>query len=230
MKRILIIALLSLGACAPIVTHGPQVADGMSYSATIGFPRELCDSCDAELIPQYGFGMRYGRAAEPGRFGLSTALTLSLAVIDPELDFYVEAPEPGAGWAYGAGVLTSLTHTMPYLQLGKMDADGSGFYTTQGFALLADHPENWQLMPENQEYRHLKPRYWAPTVAYRQATRRGAVHWYLSGAFGTAKEIDYGVEYDAEPVAVGSRPVRVLMAGVTIEHGFRIPRIQPRDR
>ncbi|HEU0013838.1 MAG TPA: hypothetical protein VFQ45_09145 [Longimicrobium sp.] len=232
MKPALIIALLSLGACAPIVTHGPQVSDGLQLNGTVGVPRELCDSCHADLIPQYGFGVRYGRKAEPGRFGISSGLTLSLAMFNPELDVYVEAPKPDGGWAYGGGVLAAMTHTMPYVQVGKLDPDGSGFYTTQGFALLEDHAEGWNLMPEDDTgpYTHLEPRYWAPTVAYRQATRRGAIHWYLSGAFGRAKELHYPNEFAPNPgpgVEVGSRPVRVIMLGVAFEHTLSMPRVGP---
>lgn len=205
-------------ACAPIVTHGPRPEPGVQVMATLGIPQELCDSgCEVELIPQLGFGVRSGRPAENGNFGYSVTGTFSASILATEADLYVQAPT-APEWAAGGGVLLSFAHVMPYVQLGRMRADGSGFYTTQGFALLTQRT-NFSFTGRDNFL--ITPRYWAPTVAYRFAHRDGAVHVYLSGAFGSAGADDGGLP--PEIPSRGSVPIRQVMAGVTVEHFVRRP-------
>ena len=141
------IVLLVLPACAPMVTHAPRVDPGLTGVLTLGVPRDLCDSsCTMDLIPQYGFGMRYGRAPSGNRPGYSLGATLSLGLISSEADIYLQAPLPSERWAAGAGVLAAQTHLMPYVQVGRSRADGSGWYTTQGLAVLHSREEKLGLM------------------------------------------------------------------------------------
>jgi hypothetical protein len=207
-----LLLLCAPAACAPIVTHGPRAERGLQLTATLGMPRELCDtSCLVELIPQLGFGARVGRPAEGGRMGYSIGGTFSASIFASEADLYLQAPT-APDWAAGGGVLLSPMHVMPYVQLGRMGADGSGWYTTQGFAILAER-NNFRWSGEGSDL--VSPRYWAPTVAYRFAHRGGAVHLYVSGAFGSANPPSTSPIDDA--------PVRTVMAGVAVETYIRRP-------
>ncbi len=216
--------LACAAACAPMVTHTPRVEEGFSLFGTAGGGARLCDSldCDTQLVPQQGLGVRYGQAATETRPGVSAAITFSTAIVSSELDLYIQAPTT-VGFDVGAGVLTSLTHDMPYVQVGRIREDGSGWYTTQGYAFLTSRPPEWTLefdgSPTADE---VEPRYWAPTVAYRTRGRAG-VHLYLSGAFGSAKAVVYSLDTPEERTTTG-QPVRVVMMGIV----FDVQPVRPR--
>jgi hypothetical protein len=206
--------LACAAACAPMVTHTPRVEEGLSIFGTAGGGRRLCDSvgCDTQLMPQQGLGVRYGQAATATRPGVSAAVTFSTAVVSSELDLYIQAPT-AVGLDVGLGVLTAFTHDMPYVQVGQIREDGSGWYTTQGYAFLSSRPPQWTLdFDRGIAADEVAPRYWAPTVAYRTRGRPG-VHVYLSGAFGSAKT----VVYSEEPQTTPRQPVRVLMMGIVFD-------------
>lgn len=206
-----LVLLCAPAACAPIVTHGPRVERGLQLTATAGLPQALCDtSCLADLIPQLGFGARVGRPAEGGRMGYSIGGTFSASLFASEADLYLQAPT-APEWAAGGGVLLSPMHVMPYVQLGRMGADGSGWYTTQGFAILAER-NNYRRSGESIGL--MSPRYWAPMVAYRFAHRGGAVHLYVSGAFGSANPAG---------TARFDEALRTVMAGIAVEKHIRRP-------
>jgi hypothetical protein len=201
-------------ACAPIVTHGPRVDTGVAFYGTAGGGRPLCDrpECDTNLIPQQGVGVRYGGAASASEPGLSAGLTVSTGGESSELDLYVQAPIGFTPFDAGTGVLLSPAHVMPYVQAGRMKPDGSGWYTTQGFAFMASRPARWDMESASQE--RVTPRYWAPTVAYRTPGRSG-VHLYVSGAFGTANAKKYrGKEPGFRTVR---QPVRMVMMGIVFD-------------
>lgn len=213
--RVTALLLLCAPACAPIVTHGPRVEPGFSVTSTVGVPHAFCDSaCGLELAPQLGFGARWGRAADPGRAGYSITGTFSSSIISSEADLYVQAPER-SDWAMGGGVLLSPNHVMPYVQAGLMDAGGAGFYTTQGFVVMAERPRQFGLIDEPSHL--VRPRYWAPTLAYRMNTRRGAIHLYVSGALGWMDRVPQG------GTTAGREPVRGLMAGISAEQPISFP-------
>lgn len=205
---------LAAAACAPVVTHGPRVEQGVTFYGTGGGGRPLCDrpACDTRLVPQQGAGVRYGRAASASAPGWSAGLTLSTGGTSSELDLYTQAPDGSTPFDAGAGVLLSPAHVMPYVQAGRMRPDGSGWYTTQGFAFMASRPARWSNEGASEE--RVTPRYWAPTVAYRTRGRYG-VHFYVSGAFGTADAKKYrGEEPGFHTVR---QPVRALMTGVVFD-------------
>ncbi len=215
-RPLAVLLLLAPAACAPIVTHGPRVEPGVYLTGTGGVARHLCDStCSLDILPQLGIGARYGRPAEGGRVGYSIGGTLASSLVSSDLDAYLQLPT-SPSWAAGAGVLLSPMHVMPYVQVGQTEADGSGWYTTQGFALMALRLRTWHI----DETVEVAPRYWSPTVAYRAALRHSAFHVYLSGALGWTD-----VE-DSEGGGSRRRPVRMLMAGVVFEQRVRAP-IQP---
>lgn len=216
-----------MAACAPVVTHGPRVEPGVTFYGTAGGGSSLCDrpACDTFLTPQQGVGVRYGRAASASAPGWSAGLTVSNGGVSSELDLYVQAPASMA-FDLGAGVLAAGSHGMPYVQAGRMKPDGSGWYTTQGFAFLASRPARWSTsLDGGPGEERVKPRYWAPAVAYRARGRYG-VHFYLSGAFGTAEATKYrGEEPGFDTVR---QPVRMVMTGVVFDvQPVRRPRQAP---
>ncbi|HEX6041428.1 hypothetical protein [Longimicrobium sp.] len=207
-----LVGLCAAAACAPIVTHGPRAERGLQVTATAGLPQELCDTtCAVDLVPQIGFGARVGRPAEGGRMGYSVGGTFSASLFASEADVYLQAPT-APDWAAGGGVLLSPMHVMPYVQLGRMGEDGSGWYTTQGFAWLAQRTD---LSLSEGSGDLVKPRYWAPTVAYRFTHRGGATHLYVSGAFGSTNPLS--------PARTENGPVRTVFAGIAVERQVRTP-------
>lgn len=210
-------------ACAPVVTHSPRVAEGLTFYGTAGGGRTLCDrpACETALTPQQGVGLRVGHAATASAPGLSAGVTGSVGWVFsdmglyPELDLYAQAPIALTPFDAGTGVLLSPAHVMPYVQAGRMKPDGSGWYTTQGFAFLGSQPPSWgSVLSGGGSPERTKPRYWAPTIAYRTRGRYG-VHFYLSGAFGTAD----GKKYRGEEPGLHTvrQPVRTVMMGMVFD-------------
>jgi hypothetical protein len=219
---LMLLALACAAACAPMATHGPRVQPGTTLVVTGGGGLPACDTtvCDLDLIPQAALGVRTGRPATVTRPGFSVGANLALNILSSEVDLYAQAPTGFTRLDMGAGVLLGAAHTMPYVQLGRMLEDGSGFYTTQGFVWMMKRPASYRLFGEDSSAGELQPRYWAPTVAYRTAGRRG-MHLYVSGAFGAANEYRWADDGSLAQERVGSQPVRVIMAGLVIE---RLPR------
>lgn len=207
-----IVLLACATACAPVVTHSPRVEPGITLYGTMGGTRSLCsqETCETDLVPQMGGGARYGRAATDSTPGFSAGFTYSMGFISSEVDLYVQAPS-SLGLDAGAGVLASGSHAMPYVQLGRMQADGSGWYTTQGFAVLAQRQVGWTL---DDPLLQVTPRYWAPAIAYRTRGRYG-VHVYASGAFGSARVTTHDPD-EAGPTTE-RQPVRSVMMGVVFD-------------
>jgi hypothetical protein len=206
-----------MAGCAPIVTHGPRVEPGFTFYGTAGGGRQLCDrpECDTELVPQQGAGVRYGHAASASVPGLSAGLTVSTGWESSEVDLYAQGPSGFTPFDAGAGVLLSPAHVMPYVQAGRMKPDGSGWYTTQGFAFMASRPASWSWsLDGGPSEERVTPRYWAPTVAYRARGRYG-VHFYVSGAFGTADAKKY--RGDEPGFRTVRQPVRSVMMGMVFD-------------
>lgn len=130
-----------------MVTHGPRVEPGFATTITLGGGYAPCDTltCDLELLPQGAIGVRLGRAAGETRPGFSAGINLSASLLSSDLDVYVQAPAGATRLDAGGGVLVSLAHTMPYVQVGRMREDGSGWYTTQGFVWMARRPSTYDL-------------------------------------------------------------------------------------
>lgn len=212
-------------ACAPIVTHGPQVERGARFTVTAGPSHSLCDSvtCDLDLVPQAALGIRGGRPATETRAGFSVGTNLSINIFSSDVDIYVQAPTGAAPMDAGAGVLLSAAHVMPYVQAGRVREDGSGWYTTQGSASMTRRPTEYTLFPRvgaDDAPSEMRPRYWAPSVAYRGRGRR-AMHTYVGAAFGTGDAYEYvDTPQGSRLQKVGTQPVRVLMAGIILEGTF----------
>lgn len=205
-------ALLALSACAPVVTHGPRVAPGLSAGLTSGVaPATVCDSCAGMFSPP-GAVARWGFVpSDPRRPSVQVGLGLKFG--DAEADVYVQAPSDGAA-AYGAGVMATGYFVMPYVQWGLDRPDGTGFYTTQGFAVGTHSIDG--LEHDELSRNRIFPRFWSPALAVRLGGRR-ALHLYVAGMVGSYSERTRdGVERHA---------LRTLTAGATVEAVFGRPRI-----
>lgn len=230
---LLLLLLACAAACAPVVTHGPRVQSGISLYGTGGAATAVCDTlkCETELVPQVGAGIRYGRAATATTPGFSAGGTLSAALVSSEIDVYVQAPTSFTGLDVGAGLLSAATHTMPYVQAGRMRDDGSGWYATLGYATLAERSPHWHLVAQpSPGASEVRPVYWAPTVAYR-VPGRSALHVYLSGAFGRATARTYPGDTSGVPITT-RQPVGVVMVGLIFDLQPLLPplRVPPPPR
>lgn len=200
-----------LSACAPIVTHGPNIERGLQGYAGLAGRTRTCDtSCGASeaAMPTAVFGLRYGWVpTDPAKPAAQFSAGLNFFV--PELDLYVQGPRRATAPDFGAGVQVSVPYLMPYLQLGTSRDDGSALYTTQ--AVVLGNAE-FDLDPELGQSSLVAPRYWAPTVAYRFPTAPVRVNAFVSGGLGSYRREIPG--QDAE-----RRPLRFLMLGLGAETG-----------
>lgn len=214
MKACSALLLAFAAACAPIVTHTPRVQNGLSFHGTLGGGRELCGppECDTQLTPQYGAGVRYGRAATASAAGMSAGLTVSTFIVSSELDVYVQAPTSLSRLDVGAGVLLAGTHGMPYVQAGRMKPNGSGWYTTQGFAFLSRRDMDWGIDVDTEKKE--QPRYWSPSIAYRARGQYG-MHFYATGAFGTSRITKRRA--DGQGLYTERQPLRAVMMGIVLD-------------
>lgn len=158
MKRNLPCAALVLGlalvlpsACMPHVMHGPRIEeDGWSgnMSLTLGRNFEIGDASTAIVPSLYG-GVRrsFARQDHDGTaasIGLQLPVLLAPFFADDDddkfsvlhatsyLDLYVQPMRRAvAAWDVGVGGLASTALAGPYLQVGRMNHGGSGWYTTQ---------------------------------------------------------------------------------------------------
>ena len=196
------LAPLLLAACAPVVSHTPRVEPGPALGVVLA--ARPCDSSCAERepVPPLGALFRHGWVRDGGTGpGFSVGLFVPGVVVLPlaELDLYVQAPAAPAAPVFGAGLLLAADHVMPYVQAGRVPQAGSGWYTTQGFA-VATRPEG----------RGAAARYWSPAVAYRLRRGDRSAHLFLGGGIGAMRS-------DDGTGGRGREPLRFVMAGVVVE-------------
>lgn len=199
----------------------------MQLALTAGTMRPLCDSgCTGDQLPTMGGGLRYGFVPERPDVPafLAGVFVPVFDVAAPELDLYVQGPRRDRSWGYGAGLLSSPRHLMPYVQVGRTPIDGPGWYFTGGYARLNRY-DSWNESADDALVRdhHRRPRYWTPTVALRLPRGTGNLDLYVSGAFGHyVDNVVSAAPHDPsrpDPQVVVTRvrePVRLLMAGVIL--------------
>ncbi|CAN5784998.1 hypothetical protein BH23GEM6_BH23GEM6_00780 [soil metagenome] len=228
--------LCLLGACMPLVTHGPRVEEGIWTGSTGSFRLGSMLEEEVEVLgssyavrPPNGFFARYGWQREdqgPAAVlvGLHLPFLIPFSIAHPELDVYAQlTPVAERAYAAGAGVLASPSHLMPYAQAGGTWTEQASWYTTQGLAL-----HGWA---------GNGPRavLWTPALTWRRGRleqsallrRQSASHYFIQGGFGR--------EWIAEEGAPRShRRVRFLLLGITTEASglpslprFDIPGRQP---
>lgn len=187
-----------------LVTAGAQV------------PLERCESaCAAPLAPTIAPLVRGGYTPDDPRLpAIQGAVTVpAFAPSAAELDVYVQGPGRAALVAYGAGVLVSAQHTMPYVQAGRTPQRALGWYVTLGHAKLHRYDEF--LIGTDKSRKPVPgvrqpPRYWSPAVTVRLPERRVRTDVYVAGMFGS---------YLADSEGAGPaerRPLRGLTIGATI--------------
>jgi len=123
---------LNLQACAPMITHGPDVRQGLSAGMSIVVPDGPTYENGDDPGPLY-FGALAGHVAYGWRPADERTPALSLGVQVPTLgwtatDVYVQAPRAWLGKAAGGvGVRADGSgRIMPYVQAGMVNADGAG--------------------------------------------------------------------------------------------------------
>jgi hypothetical protein len=207
-------AVLCTG-CLPHVMHGPRIEDdgvSGSLSLTVGQNREV-GGLENEILPSVYGGLRTSRVPAGGD-GTAASLGVQVPVLIAPLfanedtgaldalaatsyvDVYVQPmrrQQPGFEW--GVGALASNALAGGYVQVGRMQPDGGGWYTTQlvVFAVGDDFGDEGA--------------YYLPTVVwrYRDPTRTTAAN--LSAGVGVG-------------VHDGSRTDMLVTLGVTLELGL----------
>lgn len=185
-RALALAALIGVTSCAPVVTHPARVRPGSEFGVAGGWSRPACDSCRAGLVPPIGTTLRTSWAPRgPEGPGYSMGLLIPGFIFIPAstLDLYTQMPAPPGQAVYGAGVTVSFLDVMPYLQYGREDERGHGWYTTQGIVLAALRPEPEVFLNggDGTVFERVAAVYWSPTIAYHDAHST----FYLSGAFGS---------------------------------------------
>jgi hypothetical protein len=181
-----------LSACVPVIAHGPRVEPGpsigLSASLTAG-PRYR--NGDDYTIPfltgPLGANAGIGwRSAHEGWPALRVGLHVPAMFILTQGDVYVQAPRRMVG-GLDAGVGLSAMFVeqggagMPYLQVGRLDVNGSGWYTPQGYYLNRYGGEPGVRVVLREEA-------WVPTLAYVHAGTRTNKHAFVTVALGRRLE------------------------------------------
>ncbi|MEX2282117.1 MAG: hypothetical protein WEE89_06515 [Gemmatimonadota bacterium] len=193
--RTLVAALgIFSSACIPVVNHGPQIEPGWNGGLTASLP----------VGPRYGNGdwgnthylfgpvgvnLAHGWRSGPEGSALLIGVhaPASLALFPPgffelaQADAYYQLPARVSGSLdTGIGVNLASAHFMPYVQLGRIGANGSGWYTTQGVTVMWDD--------DNVTSTGSSAIFWMPTIAYQMGKPAHSYHWFVSGGVGKVQE------------------------------------------
>lgn len=175
-------------ACLPAVNHGPQVEPGWNGGLSGAFSvGPEYSSGDYGAMPYFfgptGFNLAHGwRSTEADRGALLLGLHVPLALaLFPrgvfelaQADAYYQLPQRYTGSLdAGLGVNLAASHAMPYLQLGEIDANDSGWYMTHGLA---------KVWPGELSFRPALG--WVPTLAYQIGRPRVTYHAFVTGFLG----------------------------------------------
>lgn len=221
-------AALALSGCAPMVTHPPRTDPGVHLGWTGGLDLPSDSAVRLAMTPM---AATYLRVADRlgGGWGISGTLAASLGARGGvHGDLYAEVPSRSPGWAHGAGVVAAGNYLMPYLQVGRQDSTGSGWYTTHGYAWRGFQEASADLFGASDDVR---PRYWTSTLTARRQGRRGAREAYLSAAVGSfdTRRYEYGGE--RTDTALVSQALWAVSLGVSVEANLgRLLRAAPPPR
>ena len=181
-------AVLSATACMPVIGHGPQVRQGSMLGLAAGLEYRPVSAFRGESLTVPTLGLSYSRgwrSAEPGNGALQFGLHVPVHPAMTQADLYYQFPPSWTGsMAAGAGVNASYWHVMPYLQIGRIQPNGRGWYTTQ--ALLWKRDNNYQIGDDPLDSRAVA---WTPGIAYQQRRTRSTFHWFLNGGLGTGSNL-----------------------------------------
>lgn len=136
----------TLGACAPLLSHGPRVQEGTTVGASAAVFRSGSSDPVTALIP-------YLTSAERHEDGTATQFTLQLVIPAEtrffegtndsylhgmQLDYYRELVSDDPAMARGRGIHVALGQIMPYGMWG-IYSDRLGIYTTQGIGAVGPY-------------------------------------------------------------------------------------------
>jgi hypothetical protein len=211
----LLAALLLPSACMPHVLHGPRIEDdGWSGSAslTVGRNFEIGDASTSIVPSLYGSARRSFVSREGNGPAASIGLQVPVLVApffadDSEdgwevlkatsyVDLYVQPMRRAdAGLEVGIGALASTALAGPYLQVGRLNGTGSGWYTTQliVFPVGDDAPD---------------AALYLPSIAYRAREADSGSAASFSAGLGIAFQDDADMD-------------TLFVLGVTLEFGLR---------
>ncbi len=213
-----LLATVVLSSCVPAVTHGPRVEPGWGGGFTVSLPfgprySEGDWGQQPFLYGPIGVNLNHGwRSADSlgGAFQLGVHLPATLVffpagLIMAQADLYYQLPQGGTGtMAAGAGANVSGDHLMPYIQLGGIGANGSGWYTTQGAGFY------WNA--SNFGPNVFSTIVWLPTLAYQVQKGGTTTHFFVSAGLGKAT----GDCYDRDSCQ-RDEVRRLLTAGLTLQ-------------
>lgn len=210
--------LLPVIGCVPAVAHSPRVwpgpSVGVSLSGTAGPKYESGDDGrNVFLLGPVGLNAGYGWRPEgsdrPGfRVGVHVPVPF-VALAQPDL--YIQAPPRVVGGLdVGVGVSAVAAEmgrvAMPYVQVGSIGQDGSGWYTTQGF-----YSNTRNVTQAGRPV--LRSDAWVPSIAYAAGGRRHTTHVFATGVVGQQLS-----RCDASSNEVCERASRwAAIAGVSVE-------------
>ena len=200
--------LALLAGCLPVIAHGPSVERGWSVGATASFSNVREDEAEglddvlfAPIGANGGYGWRPESDARPAfRVGLHVPV---LVYALPQVDLYVQAPRRWFGdFQAGVGAATSAFSEAPYVQLGRLREDGTGWHLTH--AWIDSHDVD------------LRP-IWMTRAAYQFGARGGVTNQvFVAGGPTRGSE---SLCNDLE-CTTRDRKSWFVFAGFTFEKGF----------
>lgn len=177
-----------VGGCLPMVTHGPQVENALSGGLSAGWavgPKYMQGDWGEwpVMVPSIGANISRGwcgERPEDGALQLGLHLpAIAVAAFPAGLmllqgDSYYQFPATWTGELdAGVGLNASIMHVMPYAQLGRISAEGNGWYTTQGLGVFGE---------EAGADVDLDAIAWVPTIAYQSTKGNRTIHYFLTGS------------------------------------------------
>jgi hypothetical protein len=199
-----------------MVNHPPRTDPGVHVGLTAGIPVPNDSVLFLPMMPQAGPYVRYADWLGSGGWGGSAALAITPgARAGLQADLYAEVPSRSAGWAHGVGVVAAANYAMPYVQIGRQDEGGSGWYLTQGYAWRGWVESSGLLAPSDE----IRPRYWSTTLTGRRRRPGRAFELYASGAAGHFDRLDREAETSASTRL--RRRLLTLSLGVAVEANLR---------
>lgn len=214
--RTLLLALLAAPACAPVVMHPPRTDPGVFMGWTIGVAAPSDSVLRLAMLPLATPYLRVADRADNGWGGSATMAFNLGAVAGVQGDAYVEVPSRASGWAHGAGLTLGGNFAMPYVQIGRQDTLGSGWYTTHSYTLRGFQPESGALF-DGGSGGDVRPRYWTSTITARRARRYEAVEAYASLSLGSYTRRTFAYHAGGADTALHTRPMWTATLGVSVE-------------
>jgi hypothetical protein len=217
---LLVVLTVMASGCIPAVNHGPRIESGWNGGLTASFPLgPRYDNGDWGQTPflhgPVGVNLARGwrTSGDGGALQLGVHVPAALALYPPgffklaQADAYYQLPARiSSGFDAGFGVNLASAYVMPYLQVGQIVDDDSGWYTTQGLTVMWD---------DGVSSNGSAAIFWMPTLAYQQWKQSHTTHWFLTGGIGKEQVDCYNCDAGQ---CVRPNDIRfVLSAGVSVQ-------------